>query len=107
MICPSLIDFFALKPRVKSIKRVWSTPQTRQSMEKKAKLFFHFLKFSTCVFIPTVVRGWPGFDAHRCGLSSIPRTDVTYGLSLLLVPVLVPNVFLLVLLFLPSQKPTF
>ena len=36
--------------------------------------------------------------SHHCGLSMIPRPDVTCGLSLLLILLLAPRVFLQVLL---------
>ena len=42
--------------------------------------------------------------SHRCGPGSIPGTDVTCGLSLLLVLVLVPRVFVRVLRFSSLHK---
>ena len=42
--------------------------------------------------------------SHQCGLGSIPGPGVTYGLSLLLVLVLAPEVFLRVLRFSPLLK---
>ena len=87
-----------------SISLMTETPATKYQVASYIRSFILVNKFSSIIMGSrdgAVVRA---LASHRCGLGSIPGPAVTCGLSLLLVLVPAPRVFLRVLRFSSLHK---